>query len=252
MPNRYTRDELIIKMLDMVNLPNLKISEAPNNVVKQGAMSIGWLQDIIDFWFHMCPFSATVKKITLNATAHSDTILLPDDFILDVRNGYLIQEIPSDNLSYKRILRVPTQKFINRELAFQKSSNVNYPYFYCVMDYDTIEQVQLMKITPTPDIATQGKLYYYALPPVLSAGEKPRFPNDYVCIEYMRIRALEWSNLMEPGTAQKFCDKIVGGMKAAGLMNEPEDNEIPFDDLTFRKRGVDNAAYNSYGWMGPP
>jgi len=40
-------------------------------------------------------------------------------------------------------------------------------------------------------------------------------------------------------------------MKAAGLMNEPEDDEIPFDDLTFRKRSsVSLLQQNTYAWMG--
>lgn len=245
MPNRDTRDTIILKALDMVNLPNLKNGEAPGGVVKQGSMCIDWLQDIIDFWYHMSPFSATVRATTLNCVAGQPYVALPQDFILDVRNGYLVRRIPTDMLSYARIIRVSVQKFINRKLSHQRSSNMNYPYFYCIHDYDTVNQCQLMQITPTPSIATQGILYHYSLPAPLKAGDKPRFPNDYVCIEYMRIRALEWANLMEPGTAQKFCDKVVSGMRAQGLLNEPEDTEIPFDDLTFIRESAYNSGYGS-------
>jgi hypothetical protein len=104
-----------------------------------------------------------------------------------------------------------------------------------------------MKITPTPTIATQCYLWYYALPPRIEANQKPKFPNDYVCIEYLRIRALEWAGIFEPGTAHKFCEKIVSSMKAAGLMNEPEDDEIPMDEQVYQRRGW---GTNRNNWMG--
>lgn len=232
----------------MVQLPNLEIHDMPDGVVLPDAFCIQWLQDILDFWYHMMPFSATVKSVALNSIANQDYILLPSDFILDVRNGYATRTIPTDPLSVVRRHRVSLQKFINRKLALQKSTNINYPYFYCVQDADDATGQQMMQITPTPNIAVVGIIWYYALPPILTAGDKPKFPNDYVCVEYLRIRACEWAHIYEPGTAQKFCDKVVSGMKAAGLMNEPEDDEIPFDDLTFRKGG--GTAMSSYGWMG--
>jgi hypothetical protein len=68
-------------------------------------------------------------------------------------------------------------------------------------------------------------------------------------VEYLRIRMLEWAHLFEPGTAQKFCDKIVAGMRAGGLMNEPEDDAIPMDEESF---GRSAHHWNSYAaWMGP-
>ncbi len=79
----------------------------------------------------------------------------------------------------------------------------------------------------------------------------PDFPSDYVCIEYIRIRAREWANVIDIGTAKMFCDKVVSGMKAAGLMNEPEDDEVPFDTLVFRNKGNMGMYSNSYSWLGP-
>lgn len=243
MPNRYARDELIYRALNMAQLPNLVAHDMPDGVVKQDAFAIDWLQDILDFWYHMVPFSASIKNVTLNAVANSGSIALPSDFILDVRNGYTVETVPSDTLSLRRVHRVPLQKFINRRLSFQRSSDVRYPIFYNVHG-------GVLNITPTPSIATNGKLWYYQLPVTLQSGDKPSFPNDYVCVEYIRIRALEWARVYEPGTAQKFCDKIVAGMKAAGLMNEPEDDELPFDELVYRKQG-DRLYSNTYAWMGP-
>jgi hypothetical protein len=124
----------------------------------------------------------------------------------------------------------------------RQAATVLYPSFYMI-------QGSTMKVTPTPTITATGTLWYYQLPPALQADDKPLFPNDYVCIEYIRIRALEWSRIVDPGTAQKFCEKIVGGMKAAGLMNEPEDDEIPFDEQVYSKGG--RYGSNSYSWMEP-
>lgn len=253
MPNRYSRDELIKIALSMAQLPNLDIHDIPNGVVQPDAYAIQWLQDILDFWYHMVPFSSTVTATPLNCTANVGTISLPSDFILDVRNGYLVQTIPGNTTSYKRVYRVPFQKFLNRVLYYQTTVNALYPHFYTILGETDlvpgISHTQTIQVTPVPSINTVGKLWYYKLPPKLQSNTIPDFPTDYVCEEYIRIRALEFVRIFEPGTAQKFCDKMVAGMKANGLMNEPEDDEIPFDELTFKGRG--SNLYNStYAWMG--
>jgi hypothetical protein len=248
MPNRYSRDELIVKALDMAQLPNLKVHDAPNGVVQADAHSVQWLQDILDFWYHMVPFSAAVTTVQLNVTANQSFVVLPSDFILDVRNGYLVQTVVNDVASYSRAIRLPVQKLISYQILYQHQpgQEIKYPRYYCVQGVDNTGR-QLMQLTPIPTISTLAVLWYYQLPPLLESNSKPRFPNDYVCIEYVRIRAREWAGVYEPGTAQRFCDKIVAGMKSAGLMNEPEDDEIPFDSQVYRAGG---SRYNSYSWMG--
>src|SRR6267143_459704 len=99
MPNRYNRDELIKIALNMANLPNLNIHDMPDGVVQQDAHCIQWLQDILDFWYHMVPFSSAVTVTTLTCLANTSTMQLPDDFILDVRNGYLVPTIQDDMTS---------------------------------------------------------------------------------------------------------------------------------------------------------
>lgn len=256
MPNRHTRDELIRIAIDMVHIPNLEHHDMPNGTVQPDAYSIRWLQDILDFWYHMVPFSATVDKVTLNCTANSDTLILPEDFILDVKHGYIAQMLPDNIHSKKRRFRLPLQKFITKSLTYQGATNITAPNYYCIQgDTDPIagsinnSKRQTMKVTPVPTISTNGELWYYKLPPILRAGDKPQFPNDYVCIEYIRIRALEWANIIDPGTAQKFCEKVVAGMRLAGLMNEPEDDEVNMDALEYRGNARDTVT--SYSWMGP-
>lgn len=247
MPNRYCRDEIIRIALDMAQLPNLTVHDCPHGVVQQDAYSVQWLQDILDFWYHMVPFSASVLSASLNVTANQSYVTLPSDFILDVRNGYIVQCTVNDAASYRRTVRLPLQKFISYQLSHRnrQQTDIQYPNYYCVQGSATNGQ-QLLQLTPTPTISTLGTLWYYQLPAALDSNSKPKFPNDYVCLEYVRIRAREWAGVYEPGTAQKFCEKIVGGMKAAGMMNEPEDDEIPFDSLVYGHGGFSN----SYSWMG--
>lgn len=250
MPNRYCRDELINIMLGMVQLSNLEVHDAPHGVVQQNAHSIQWLQDILDFWFHMVPFSATVKHVSLTCTANSEVITMPSNFILDVRNGLEVQTIPGDIYSYQRKTRTPLQKFINRRLLNQNMQSVKYPEWYCVVGDDEVitTQYQTMLVSPIPQIATQCMLWYYALPPRIEANQKPKFPNDQVCLDYLRLRALEWAGIYEPGTAHKYSMKIVADMRAAGLMNEPEDDEIPLDEQVHRRADWGSGDRNR--WMG--
>lgn len=241
MPNRYNRDELIKIALDMAQVPNLKQHDCPNGVVQTDAYAVQWLQDIMDFWYHMVPFSGGVTDISLPIPALTTEIALPDDFILDVRNGYIIQRT-EDVRSNVRLMRVPLQKWLNRDLYYQGQPIANsntVSLFYMV-------QGRVIKVTPQNSVAKVARLWYYFLPPVLDSDDIPLFPSDYVLIEYVRIRALEWCGHSDIGTSQMFCDKIVGSMKSAGLMNEPEDDEIPFDTIAQRQ-----TNRNVYSWMGP-
>ena len=249
MPSRYTRDELIKRALDKVQLASLNAHDMPNGVIQPDAFCVDWLQDILDFWHHMVPYSTTVISIALNMTANVETVLAPSDFILDVRNGYMVETITGDAQSLKRMHRVPFQKFLNRKTYYQKASGVKYPYFYCVIGKDSVTSRQFIRVAPVPTQNVNATLWYYKLPAALNSEDIPDAVNDYVCEEYLRIRALEWARVYEPGTAQKFCERIVSGLRAAGLMNEPEDDEIPFDEMVFHK-GRQPGLYTTYAWMG--
>lgn len=249
MPTRYVRDETINIALQVAQLPNLEIHDSPNGVVQQDAFCIQWLQDIIDYWHHHVPFSSTVKKQALSCTANNETLLLPVDFIIDVRNGLLTRTIPANASSYRRCVRLPLQKFINKQLSNQTTQNIDFPHFYCIVGDDSVvnTQLQTAKLTPIPTIATACFLWYYALPARLEANQRASLPNDYVAIEYLRIRALEWQGLYEPGTALKYCEKLITWAKSTGLLNQPEDDEIPLDTQVHHNTG----GYNTYNWMGP-
>ena len=251
MPVRSTRDQLIITALNMAQLPNLDIHDIPDRVVQPDAFSIQWLQDVLDFWFHMVPFSATLTDVTLACVAHQDLVVLPQDFIIDMRNGYRVQRVVDDAGSYVRAIRLPSQKFLSAQLQSQRFTGVMFPTYYCIEGVSA-DGRQLMKLAPTPEIATLGILKYYQLPPVLEAGDRPTFPSDYVCVEYIRLRALEWAGIIDPGTAQKFCTKVVMDMKANGLLNNPENDEIPMDEIQFPGYSMGHSGVIGHtSWMGP-
>lgn len=238
MANRYTRDELAIRALDQSQAVNLINHDFPGGVIANDAFSIQWLQDVIDFWYHILPFSATVVNTPFNLVAQQQDYTLPSNFILDVRNGLIVQDT-NDSNSKSRKLRIPLQKWINRDLHYQGSAETT-TRFYTILG-------NVLKVTPIPTEARVGSLWYYKLPAALQSNDVPAFPNDYTIIEYIRIRAREWVGAYDPGTAQKFCDKLVEKMKASGLMNEPEDDEIPFDPLVHTQGGYKA----NYAWMGP-
>lgn len=245
MPNRYCRDELLNIALDAAHLPNIDARDRPDGVILPHAHCIQWLQDIVDWWYEIVPFSTTVTTTTLNLTANTSFVALPIDFIVDVRNGYTVEAIPGDSLSYVRRVRLPFQKFLNRYLANQKATNIKLPDFYCVRGKLNARQ-KLLNVTPTPTQNVNGILWYYQLPERLNAGDYPEVASDKIIIEYVRIRACEQMHIYDPGTAEKYCERLLGMIKAAGLLNEPEDDEIPLDNQAMR-----NGVYgNIYNWMG--
>lgn len=252
MPNRYTRDQLILNMLDLVQNANLTQSEAPGGVVQPHAMSIQWLQDILDFMYHKSPFSSTVAHMALDCPAFADTLTLPEDFILDVRDGYLVRHIEADPQSMMRVYRRSFQDFLDQRLGMQKLRSGGPggyvpPQYYCIVERAANGQ-QLMQLAPIPQTFVSGQLWYYQLPPILGATDKPTFPSDQVIIEYMRIRALEWMGLADVGTSLKYEEKLVAGLKSAGLLNEPERTQMPYDTLNYR---YGNRTGSPFAWVGP-
>jgi hypothetical protein len=50
---------------------------------------------------------------------------------------------------------------------------------------------------------------------------------------------------MKPGTAKAYARECIAQLQKAGLANEPEFEEIPFDSWHFN-----SAQPDPYGWMG--
>lgn len=251
MPNRLTRDQIITNALDQSQAQNLINHDIPNGIVQPNAFSIQWIQDILDYWYNVFPFSSTVvPEFSLPIPANTTDVTLPTDFILDVRNGYIYQ--PTDQVSsQRRMIRVPLQRWINRDVQHKAlnigSSSASVTTAYTLF-YTILGDPKVIKVTPQVATNTPGFLWYYKLPDILESNTIPALPNDYALVEYLRLRSLEWIGVLPAGTAMAFSNKIVAVYKSSGLLNETEDDEIPFDSINYR-RGTD--FYNTYQWMGP-
>lgn len=228
--NRLNRDQILVRGLDMVDSPSLDTKDRPSGAIIAGALSVGWLQDALDLFHNEFPWAGTVKStaITLDTTG---LVSVPADFILDVRNGITL---PAPN--QRRLARLPLQKLISYQLA---DTTAGVPRGYTVTEPD-------LRIFPMPDKSYSATLWYYALPTVLSANTLPKFPSDWVLVEYVRLRGLEWLQKIAPGSAMAYAREQIAALRKSGLAGEPEDDEIPLDPLRFRPAGP-SAPWD---WMG--
>lgn len=180
--------------------------------------------------FHnVFPWAGIVKSTPVTISAESTT--LPSDFIMDVRDGLLITT-PST-----RLRRWSLPRHIQAGLSLGSSTGTPKRY--------TITPPSLL-VYPTPDVAYAGKLWYYALPTVLGPTTVPNFPSDWVLVEYVRFRGLEWGNRAPAGSAEQFAAQAVSVLRRSGLAFESEVDAIPLDADSFRGVG----GQNDYSWMG--
>ena len=88
--NRLSRDNLLIQALDMADQPELDQHDRPSTTIVSTAFSINWLQRAIDELFQEFPWAGTVASVTGTVSALNTLNLAPSDFILDVRDGFLL------------------------------------------------------------------------------------------------------------------------------------------------------------------
>jgi hypothetical protein len=230
MAKRLTRNQIIQHALDMVDSAELDNHDRPGKgpVVGQ-AYTLRWLQDALDYFSHIFPWAYDVA--TQAVTITGATFATPDDFILDVRNGLVLTLNNGGMRLYKRSV----QDIINASL----STGTNKPQIYAVMD-------DVIRVAPTPDQAYSATLWYYALPDVMGGCEYPKFPSDWILIEYLRLRALEWLRALPPGSAMDYAEKMVAKLQRAGFDNEPEYQEIQWDN----KFMTPSQPADRSSWMG--
>ena len=223
--NRYTRDAIIDRALDMLDSPTLNAKERPGGVLT-GTMAVGWLQDALDLFHHEFPWQGVVKKlaVTLDTTG---LLTLPSDFVLDVRDGLVIA-------GHGRLMRTSLQRFITLQITTATSGDVA----------RYVVRPPQIEVLPMPRANTAATLWYYSLPAVMTANVLPNFPSDWLLIEYVRLRGREWHNMLPPGSAVAYAREEINRLRIAGLANEPEDDRIPLDRETFVRPGGRND------WMG--
>lgn len=225
--NRYNRDQILTRALDMVDSPSLNSRERPGGAIS-GSMTAGWLQDALDLFHHEFPWAGVVRKASVQIGTDG-LMTLPSDFILDVRDGIVLGTNPS-----RRLARTSLQRFIDLQTVNTQAGD---PLRYVV-------RPPQIEVLPAPRTATSATLWYYALPSVLTSNVVPTFPSDWVLIEYVRLRCKEWLNALPPGSAVAYARDEIARLRRTGLANEPEDDRIPLDRETFIRPG------GRYDWMG--
>lgn len=210
-------------------MPSLDVHDRPDEVnIDPAAHSISWLQNCLDLFYNEIPQAGIVTSTSITLTVNTPTVALPADFIMDVKHGVIL---PAEK---RRLLRWPLQKVITASLT----TTTGEPARYTV-------QGGSLRVTPTPKKTYPALLWYYAMPAVLGAADVPNFPSDFVLVEYVRLRALEWVHKLQPGTALTYARDQVAKLRKSGLFFLPEDDQIEVDPETFRAAGGDRNS-----WMG--
>jgi len=240
---RLTRDEIISQGLELSDCANVIAHDMPGGIVDGNAYAIKWLQNALDMFHRRIPFSADLVSVGLTVGTNGDAVvtgsslLLPADFIVDVRDGVLV----SLGGQSVRLRRRGFQRWLSLSLTTTTQTSFSAPGGGMY----TVAQSRI-KVWPRLSTAQPATLWYYALPPGLTAQSIPVFPDDYVLVEFVRLKALEWVRAMDPGMAQMYLGKQIAGFRAAGLLNEAEYDTIPLEN----NQAVIDGYPAPWDWMG--
>jgi hypothetical protein len=229
--NRLTRDQVLHRALDMIDAPVLDERDRPGGrgaAIAAGAMSIGWLQDALDYLHRRFPWSGTLTSADLTVGTNG-TATLPADFITDVREGVVLT-----TPTYRRLQRISLQDLLRADPT---------------VTGDLVAYVitgATLRTWRRPTASTAVTLWYYALPAVLDAETVPTFPDDWTLVEYVRLRGREWIGALPDGTAMKYLQDVAARLQASGLGPEAEAATIPLDSSVFRA-----TVRDPHDWMGP-
>jgi len=238
---RYTRDEILLQGLDLASSPSLTTHDAPGGIISSNAHCIYWLQNALDMFHIKYPFSSDVVSASITFPSNSDElyitpgVFLPSDFIIEVRRG-LIATV--NNQSY-RLEKKSFQQFLDLQLNSQSTTNPDNPRFYSKVN-------NRYKFTPRVQNNTSGTLWYYKLPSKLDSDDYPSFPDEHSLIEFIRIKALEWTRSVDLGTAVAYLQKELVRFRVAGLLDEAEYDIAPLEN---NQALVAASVSNRNSWM---
>jgi hypothetical protein len=240
---RYVRDEILSQGLDLASSPTVDAHDRPGGVIQSNAYCIRWLQNALDMFHSRYPFSMDVTSVNMAMIPNEPALrlatdyglYLPTDFVLDVRNGLLV------NLG-SRLARV-------RQYSFQRWLDISNTYSGNPQTYPlayTLIKNQI-KIAPLVTSTITASLWYYAQPAILEADSVVPFPDEWTLIEFIRLKAREWTNSIDVGIAQQYMQKELGRLRSAGLLHNSEYDSIPLEN---NQVFTDSMIGNSYSWMG--
>ena len=222
----------------MADLPELDQHDRPTaGTIDSTAFSINWFQRCLDEVHQEFPWSGTVTSVTGSVSALNTTAFAPTDFILDMRDGLLLDVEGST----KMLMRRNFQDI----MAYQAKNNLGGTPVTAQPNLYAFRRRNL-SLDITPDKSYTYRLWYYQLPAVLAGTDTPEFPSDHVLIDFVYMRALEWARKVPQGSAMKYLREIeIPSLRMSGLNQEPENDHIPLDRMQFR-----GARRRPWDWMG--
>jgi len=243
MTSRYTRDEIISQGIELSASATIIQHDLGGGLVSPNAYSIKWLQNALDMFHKRYPFSSDVQSVALTIPMNSYDAYLtsdsnkyrPTDYMIDVRDGIVCN---IRNQSY-RLKRLSFQYWLNNTVRNTLQTTTQ-PTIYCTVN-------NRFKVAPLLTQAQAATLWYYALPTLLDANDIPNFPDEWVLIEFVRLKALEWTRSIEPGTAQVYMTKELARLRSTGLLDDTEYEVIPLEN---NQVIPDGALVNRNAWMG--
>lgn len=219
--NRLQRDQIINRALDLADSSVLDAKDRPSSpTIVAGALSVEWLQEAIDLFAKRFPFSLNLTTSALTIAENDTTITVPSDFVLDYKNGIVL----ADDLG--RLLRKSLNFILNQLVGTTTSPVRGTPAFYAVKG-------STIQFTPKADKAFTATLHYYQLPSALTTAEVPFFPDDYILVHYVWIKAQEWHRVVPIGAALQYAEDRIKDLQKAGIGGEAEPTTIELDPATF-------------------
>lgn len=227
--NRLTRDDILNRALDRIDSAALDQKERPAGTIVSTAMSIGWIQEALDYFQKKFPFQCNLKSSTLILLKDTNIVAVPADYILDVRDGL---KLDADKGRLKK-----------RSLSYilsRNDSTKGQPVVYTIRNNSIL-------VWPTPDVNYPAKLYHYFLDSALSASTVPNFPDDHILVEFVRLMGGEWLRAQPAGTALAYADMRIKELQRSGIMQEAEEDQIDLDSESFGHKQV-----APWDWLGKP
>jgi len=217
--NRLNRDDILNNALDDMDSSVLNEKDRPNGIIVANALSIKWLQQALDRFHKKFPFAADIKSVTLNILENDNTFVLPGDYILDYKDGVLLDDDEG------RLRRRTLSFILNQTQGTTASPHRSVPKIYAPRGGTLVADFY-----PRADKAYTATFHYYALPSVLVDNTVPSFPDDAILVEYVWLKAREWHRAAPPGTALQFANQQIADLQKSGIGIEAEEDEIPLGE----------------------
>lgn len=234
--NRLTRDDILDRALNRIDSASLSQKDRPGGVISPNAMCLTWLQDGIDLFHRVFPWTGLITTSAVSLSTTTNTYALPADFSHDVRDGLRIVQ-PSPKLN-RRLRRKSLSWFLSQDST---SAEIGCPGAYTIIGTN-------LRVWQWPDTSYAGEFWYYKLPPALGPGDRPNFPDDWTLIEFVHLCGKEWTTEKEPGTSIAYANTMIAALRKSGLGEESENDALELDASFWRPSGSGRADVGA--WMG--